>query len=237
MIILFNLTLQLNHFCHCLHLKNITASNRPFDVDSAFLRRMPRSFFVGLPNYASRISILQKMLSNVPVGNDFNLEHIARITEGYSGSDLKELLRSAALIPLREARAEAMQSHVKTIQEGSPMPSFTRIPPLRSLTINDMLQARKKVSPTQLSPQYRAALIQYASKASGGMDPSSPSQWNINPQAKEQSIAHNDNTYFYTDLDSNNNGYFTNNDNNNGNQGHKFDTESENSSFYDDYDD
>ena len=44
----------------------VGATNRPFDVDSAFLRRMPRSFFVGLPNQLSRISILQSMLRNIP---------------------------------------------------------------------------------------------------------------------------------------------------------------------------
>eukprot|EP00957_Ditylum_brightwellii_P085757 6524143-Ditylum_brightwellii.AAC.1 len=92
----------------------IGATNRPFDVDSAFLRRMPRSIYVGLPDYNTRILVLRSMLRNVPTAEksgEFSIEEIARCTDGFSPSDLKELLRSAALIPLREARSHMMQRY------------------------------------------------------------------------------------------------------------------------------
>ena len=147
----------------------IGATNRPFDVDSAFLRRMPRSFFVGLPDYSSRISILQKMLKNVPLEDKFDIEHVAKLTEGYTPSDLKEVLRTAALVPFREARMKAMQDYLTATQKGSKPPLFPgTIPTLRPLSTYDVVQARQKVSPTQLSPNYRAELVKYASKATGG---------------------------------------------------------------------
>ncbi|KAL9180166.1 hypothetical protein ACHAXT_008136 [Thalassiosira profunda] len=90
----------------------IGATNRPFDVDAAFLRRMPRRVFVGLPDYESRVSVLQSMLSHVPLDATFDLSLVASRTGGYSPSDIRELLQSAALYPMREARAEAMALEV-----------------------------------------------------------------------------------------------------------------------------
>ncbi len=49
------------------------ATNRPFDVDAAFLRRMPRSYFVGLPDVSARIYILQNLLQGVPLSPDFDI--------------------------------------------------------------------------------------------------------------------------------------------------------------------
>ena len=140
----------------------IGATNRPFDVDSAFLRRMPRSFFVGLPSLNSRIAILKSQLKNVPLSESFDVESLATATENYSPSDLKEVLRTAALKPLREARRLAIQrqSVGKTRQ--------TKLPNLRPLTTSDVMEAREKVAPTQFSAGYRVALADYAHRASGG---------------------------------------------------------------------
>ncbi|KAJ3129108.1 hypothetical protein HK100_008822 [Physocladia obscura] len=60
------------------------ATNRPNDIDKAILRRMPKRFEVSLPTDEQR-------------------ERILRLTAGLSGSDLKELCRGAAMIPVREA--------------------------------------------------------------------------------------------------------------------------------------
>lgn len=78
------------------------ATNRPADIDAAILRRMPKRYAVGLPDPAQRKKILAIMLSNVPCNSSFNLDEIVRKTEGYSGSDLKELCRNAAMVPVRE---------------------------------------------------------------------------------------------------------------------------------------
>merc|ERR1719223_2004948 len=147
------------------HALIVGATNRPFDVDSAFLRRMPRSFFVGLPDVNSRIAILKSMLANVPLAHDFDINAIAHVTDGYSPSDLKEVLRTAALIPLREARTSAIQKRMEARETGLVEDG---IPPLRPLTTNDVMKGRAKVSPTQMSHQYRNALAEYAVRATGG---------------------------------------------------------------------
>ena len=140
----------------------IGATNRPFDVDSAFLRRMPHSFFVGLPSLQSRLEILKRMLSRVPLSDSFDVESLATATDNYSPSDLKEVLRTAALNPLREARRLAIQ------RQSMGQTRQMKLPHLRPLTTSDVMEAREKVAPTQLSASYRIALADHAHRASGG---------------------------------------------------------------------
>ncbi|XP_065293519.1 outer mitochondrial transmembrane helix translocase-like isoform X2 [Dermacentor albipictus] len=78
------------------------ATNRPHDVDKAILRRMPAMFHVGLPNQQQRAGIIKLVLETEGVSKDVNIMKIARLTEGFSGSDLRELCRNAALYRVRD---------------------------------------------------------------------------------------------------------------------------------------
>uniref|UniRef100_A0A131YIZ0 26s proteasome regulatory subunit n=1 Tax=Rhipicephalus appendiculatus TaxID=34631 RepID=A0A131YIZ0_RHIAP len=78
------------------------ATNRPHDVDKAILRRMPAMFHVGLPNQQQRAGIIKLVLETEGVSKDVNITKIARLTEGFSGSDLRELCRNAALYRVRD---------------------------------------------------------------------------------------------------------------------------------------
>ncbi|CAK4079314.1 unnamed protein product [Aphanomyces euteiches] len=94
------------------------ATNRPADVDAAFLRRMPRTFEVDLPDASQRQQILQVHLRGEPLASDLDLAQIARDTVNYSGSDLKELCRAALMIPLREHIAE-FRANSSSATQGS----------------------------------------------------------------------------------------------------------------------
>lgn len=81
----------------------VGATNRINDIDSAFLRRLPKRFFIPLPGKEERLKILRVLLKDTKTDNeDFNIETIASYTSGLSGSDLKELCREAALNAARE---------------------------------------------------------------------------------------------------------------------------------------
>ncbi|KAI1752494.1 P-loop containing nucleoside triphosphate hydrolase protein [Xylaria castorea] len=79
------------------------ATNRIHDIDEAILRRMPKKFPVSLPDKNQRLRILQLLLKDTKTeSNNFNMEYIARVTAGMSGSDIKEACRDAAMAPVRE---------------------------------------------------------------------------------------------------------------------------------------
>jgi len=78
------------------------ATNRPNDIDSAILRRLPKRYAVSLPSAAQREKILSLMLSATTLDPSFKMAELVKRTEGYSGSDLKELCRNAAMRPVRE---------------------------------------------------------------------------------------------------------------------------------------
>lgn len=78
------------------------ATNRINDIDEAILRRMPKKFPVPLPGAEQRRRILQLVLGETKRDPDFDLDYIARVTAGMSGSDIKEACRDAAMVPVRE---------------------------------------------------------------------------------------------------------------------------------------
>jgi hypothetical protein len=85
----------------------VGATNRPFDLDAAVLRRLPRQVLVPLPSEAARADILAKLLAREKVAPDFSAAAVAALTDGYSGSDLRELVRQAAWAPVRDALRDA----------------------------------------------------------------------------------------------------------------------------------
>lgn len=78
------------------------ATNRPQDLDKAILRRMPAQFHIGLPNEEQRHKILQLILANEKVAPEVDYLQLARKTNGYSGSDLKEVCRNASVHRIRK---------------------------------------------------------------------------------------------------------------------------------------
>lgn len=72
----------------------MAATNRPQELDEAALRRFPKRVYVTLPDFDTRISLLSSLLQkqSSPLNGD-ELKNLARMTEGYSGSDLTALAR------------------------------------------------------------------------------------------------------------------------------------------------
>lgn len=80
----------------------MAATNRPQELDEAALRRFTKRVYVTLPDTQTRILLLRRLLSkhSNPLTQQ-ELEHLAELTEGYSGSDLTGLAKDAALGPIR----------------------------------------------------------------------------------------------------------------------------------------
>lgn len=82
------------------------ATNRPQDLDKAILRRMPAQFHIGLPNEDQRLKILQLILRQEKLSRDVEFAQLARMTNGYSGSDLREMCRNASVYRIRKVMRE-----------------------------------------------------------------------------------------------------------------------------------
>ena len=88
----------------------IAATNRPWEIDSALLRngRISTHICVPLPDYESRMLILNKELENVPLDNSFSFDRLTKLTEGFSGADIVEVtnkLKDLAINRSIEAKA------------------------------------------------------------------------------------------------------------------------------------
>ncbi|KAI8651183.1 AAA domain-containing protein [Fusarium keratoplasticum] len=81
----------------------MAATNRMSDIDPAVLRRLPRRIFVGVPTAAQREGILRIHLRDESLGPDVTVEELAKLTDSYSGSDLKSLCVSAAMAAVYES--------------------------------------------------------------------------------------------------------------------------------------
>jgi cell division protease FtsH len=90
----------------------LAATNRPDVLDPALLRpgRFDRQITVDLPERRGREAILRIHTRNVPLSPDVNLEDLARVTPGFSGADLENLVNEAALAAARrESRQVSRQ--------------------------------------------------------------------------------------------------------------------------------
>ncbi|KAK9045171.1 hypothetical protein V6N11_059060 [Hibiscus sabdariffa] len=151
----------------------LAATNRPFDLDEAIIRRFERRIMVGLPSIESREKILRTLLAKEKVV-DLDYKELAIMTEGYSGSDLKNLCVTAAYRPVRELiqkerlknlekrREEAGQSSEDALQRNDENKKEGAIT-LRPLNMEDMREAKNQVA---------------ASFASEGSVMSELKQWN-----------------------------------------------------------
>ncbi|KAI0079953.1 AAA-domain-containing protein [Panus rudis PR-1116 ss-1] len=94
----------------------IGATNRPFDLDDAVLRRLPRRILVDLPGEREREEILKILLRDEKLAPDVDLKVLAKKTESFSGSDLKHLCVAAALDAVKERVAVPWRSPPDTVE-------------------------------------------------------------------------------------------------------------------------
>lgn len=81
----------------------MAATNRPEVLDPALLRagRFDRQITVAAPDLYGRLQILKIHSKNIKLSPDFDLERAARITPGFSGADLENVMNEAALLAAR----------------------------------------------------------------------------------------------------------------------------------------
>jgi ATPase family AAA domain-containing protein 1 len=145
------------------------ATNRPHNVDSAILRRMPRAFGIPLPGSQGRQQILQLILEKQNMDREARefIPTLAQVTRGYSGSDLKEVCRAAAM----EAIHEVMAEHSRRAVMGEVIPDDEFVDTkVRCMTRKDLEQAMVKVKRTGMEAQVYGRQLDEESAVTPTMD-------------------------------------------------------------------
>jgi len=119
----------------------MAATNRPWDLDEAVIRRFTKRVYIPMPDSNSRKSAILSLLNKGGIKSSLSsadVEEIIQLTNNFSFSDLAALTREAALFPIRELGPKVVK-----IQEN-------KIRPLRKV---DFLQALKTIRPSVCEEQ------------------------------------------------------------------------------------
>lgn len=86
--------------------KLIMATNRPDTLDPALLRpgRLDRKIEIPLPNEQGRLEILKIHAGPVNKGKDIDYEAIVKLSDGFNGADLRNVVTEAGMFAIRDDR-------------------------------------------------------------------------------------------------------------------------------------
>ncbi|KAJ7685125.1 hypothetical protein DFH06DRAFT_30466 [Mycena polygramma] len=164
----------------------IGATNRPYDLDDAVLRRLPRRLLVDLPGEPERQEIIKILLRDETLGSDLDIKSIAKKTDGFSGSDLKHLCVSAALDAVKEhvtvpwSTTTTLPENISSgadISDGAPASDAKVSPPstdsteTQSVVESDISSNDDDVPPPAVAP--RILYLRHFTKALKEITPSS----------------------------------------------------------------
>ncbi|EDW76057.1 uncharacterized protein Dwil_GK14869 [Drosophila willistoni] len=120
------------------------ATNRPQDLDKAIVRRMPAQFHIGLPTELQRKEILKLILESEEISEDVDLNRLAKLTNGYSGSDLREMCRNASVHRMRQF----MRVNDNILQSSNSNANINKKE--ISMTMDDLLSSHMKIRESKM---------------------------------------------------------------------------------------
>ncbi|XP_069467386.1 outer mitochondrial transmembrane helix translocase isoform X1 [Ambystoma mexicanum] len=119
------------------------ATNRPQDLDTAIMRRMPSRFHINQPSLEQRAAILKLILKNENVDSELDMHKVAEETDGFSGSDLKEMCRDAALFCVREyinsTAEDGFYDEIRPMHENDLRKSIVKMKKSKDTTFQNVL--------------------------------------------------------------------------------------------------
>ena len=97
----------------------IGATNKPWALEAGFLRRFQKRIYVSLPDQSTRSNLFREYTKRLKMEKSLKPEDLARITVGYSASDVKDICQSAQLRVIDElfqsGKAMEMESATRSI--------------------------------------------------------------------------------------------------------------------------
>ena len=93
----------------------LAATNFPWDLDEALRRRLEKRIYIPLPDAESRVALLKLNLKGVDVKRDVNWAVLAKRMSGYSGDDITNVCRDAAMNGMRRAVAGKKPDEIRRL--------------------------------------------------------------------------------------------------------------------------
>ncbi len=121
----------------------IGSTNKPWALDQPFIRRFQKRIYVPLPDYDTRLEMLKIYARNLELSEDVDLDELASMLEGYTGSDIKDIFQAVQMNVVREIF-------------NSKGPKEERRPPrkIKMEDFNEVLRKRKPSVPKEILGYY-----------------------------------------------------------------------------------
>src|SRR5574341_1725859 len=110
----------------------IGATNKPWSLEAGFLRRFQKRIYVTLPDIASRTNLFSQYTTPLNVEGALKVDQLAKITEGYSASDIKDICQSVQLRVVNEL-----------FESGRAMEAGTNPRAIGNIDFKEILKIRK----------------------------------------------------------------------------------------------
>lgn len=85
-----------------IHVYVVGATNKPWVLDEPFIRRFQKRIFVPLPNAEARTELISIYSKNLAFSDDVSFDELVRMTDGFSGSDVRDILQAVQIKVVRE---------------------------------------------------------------------------------------------------------------------------------------
>uniref|UniRef100_A0AAG5CUD8 Katanin p60 ATPase-containing subunit A1 n=1 Tax=Anopheles atroparvus TaxID=41427 RepID=A0AAG5CUD8_ANOAO len=135
----------------------LAATNHPWDIDEAFRRRFEKRVYIGLPNENTRKALLELCLKGVSISPDLNTDTITEQLNGYTGSDIANVCRDAAMMAMRRHINGLSPSEIKMIRREE-----VDLPVTAQDFQDAMVKTRKSVSANDVA-RYETWMDEYGS--------------------------------------------------------------------------
>jgi SpoVK/Ycf46/Vps4 family AAA+-type ATPase len=120
----------------------IGATNKPWTLEAGFLRRFQKRIYVTLPDNASRTHLFNQYTRPLNIDTGLRIEELAKITEGYSASDIKDICQSSQLRVVNELFESGRAMEQGAVPRAITMTDIKEILKIRKPSVSvDMIRA------------------------------------------------------------------------------------------------
>ena len=91
----------------------LAATNMPWDIDDAMRRRLEKRIYIPLPDKDGRQELFRINMNGCELAEDVAIEELAELCSGYSGADIANVCRDAAMMSVRRIMESARKQGLR----------------------------------------------------------------------------------------------------------------------------